>query len=870
MFTNEENILLEAISKMFSINNEERQASEKNIQIWLQETYPQILLTCNKFIVCEKLSIKIREYSCFLIKMCTDITHYQDWKNINLELKKSVQTNALSLLGHQNSSLRNQACIIVTSIFEASVRDQGWPDLIKILCNASYNDNIEFKLSAINTLGMIWEKLPKEPFSFEELTLMEKVIIDLLNKPQTEELTVKCLNAYQYFILYIKEKFVDPKYTENTLKMLITYCNSINDLYTSEISKLAIHRITEIILLAYDFVEEHFRNISEYFIQLIINKEEKIATQAIIFFIEVSDDEVDRKMKNFSYKKYISSIWDILWPCIQYILKVGRKGDLDESCSYDQVEYLLINLSILCDESVIDDIFNYMKEKLNENDPLKNISAIYVFGSLMETVHEEKINLVIPASIESMVNLFGKNNDQLNIKLSWCFCQICLHHPNVILLNKNLFDFFISRIINLLNDQYISNLVKINFCEVIYTLSSNIINNDMQSWNLFSPFLKNLLMILENLAYLTNSFDFNNNLTEKCFIAISSLLECSSEIDSELISYFMDKIYQRLIEAQDINKFGRDKLKLISYQSNLCLVIQGLCNNSIYNIIKLDNQKIEGYFNIIENFFKLNLSIFENGLLALSGIITLISDNKIDNLLQRLMVYIIYALNNYTDAENCNAACLSLLDLIPASKEKFYPYIKEILPLFIKIINADDTKKNILNLIILVYSEMFSCIGEKIWEYREEPLNYMKKILEFSINNIDYYLDDKKVDQDDLNYFINLNKNVVDFIENVSEYLKTCNNDIQKEEFKKYIQDITEYLESMMQNQILNPSNEYIRSCLTFLINFAKIYQKFLLNKINDYSLERLFNFANKSEEENIMNLTEILKSQLFKLDFSN
>ena len=105
-------------------------------------------------------------------------------------------------------------------------------------------------------------------------------------------------------------------------------------------------------------------------------------------------------------------------------------------------------------------------------------------------------------------------------------------------------------------------------------------------------------------------------------------------------------------------------------------MIQGLCNNSIYNIIKLDNQKIEGYFNIIENFFKLNLSIFENGLLALSGLITLISDNKIDNLLQRLMVYIIYALNNYPDAENCNAACLSLLDLMVIMFNLYYTFFK--------------------------------------------------------------------------------------------------------------------------------------------------------------------------------------------------
>ena len=54
MFSNEEKLFLEAISKMFSNNNEERTASQNNIQSWLQETYLQVLVSCNKFIISEK------------------------------------------------------------------------------------------------------------------------------------------------------------------------------------------------------------------------------------------------------------------------------------------------------------------------------------------------------------------------------------------------------------------------------------------------------------------------------------------------------------------------------------------------------------------------------------------------------------------------------------------------------------------------------------------------------------------------------------------------------------------------------------------------------------------------------------------------
>ena len=165
MFTDQEKLFLEAIAKMFSNNNEERRASENNIKTWIEQTYLQVLETCNKFIICEDLPSNIRQYACYLITLCTGIDHYQHWQKINSEIKASVQSNVLGLLGNKISSLRQQACIMVASIFAVSVRDQGWPDLIKILCNACSVDNIEFKISAINTRNDLG-KTPKRPFFF--------------------------------------------------------------------------------------------------------------------------------------------------------------------------------------------------------------------------------------------------------------------------------------------------------------------------------------------------------------------------------------------------------------------------------------------------------------------------------------------------------------------------------------------------------------------------------------------------------------------------------------------------------------------------------------------------------------------------------
>ena len=864
MFSNEEKLFLETISAMLSPNNEQRNLAQENIKKWIKETYLQVLQACNKFIVCKQIKPEIRRYSCYIIQLLTNEDCYENWQKISLDLKTSVQNNSLGLLGDEEPSIRLSACTLVNSICIISIKDQGWPNLINILCGACRDNNIEFKISAVKTLSMIWESLPKEPFSLEELSLMENTIIYLLSNPQSPVLSKQSLKAYQNFINYIKNKFADKDYLQSSLKLLINFC-SINNINTEKVGKSAIHAISKLIITAYDYIEPHFQNISEFFIELCKGNNEELAIQSYIFFTDISNEEINRKNKKFHYKKYMQTIWNKLWPCIQYSLNNRTNLKNGEGYSrYESISPLLYNISIICDETIIDDIFTYMGAKLNDSNPLINDSAIYAFASIVETTHEKKIETVIPDSIQSIASLFNKRCEELNETLSWCLETICNAHAKIIIINKKVFQFLISTILTLLKDQPLKNKVKMHLCEAIFNLASYIYNHNYQDLNMFGPFLQDLLGTIELLAYMPQSYDSEQNLSEKCFVAIASLLECSTDNDKTLIAFFMEKILNRLNEAQNEQNFGNSKEKMNNFQSYLCLCVHSLCKNVVFNLINLDNQKIENYVNIIENVFKIRGGVFEEGFLALSGLITLISDNQVDKLLERIMVYILFALNNYKDAKNCESACLSLLDVISASKEKFIGYINKIYPLFNNIIKAEDVEKNILTLIILVYSELFNNIGEQIWVYVEDPMNYMEKIINFSVSNHEKYLNDK-IEVEEYNYFIKLNDGLVDYISNVTSILGK-DDEFKKEAFKNYIPDILDYLSVMMGNSMFNPDTNYLSSCFTFLINLAEIYKKYIFKKINDYALQRLFTLAVDSYDDNLIHLKDYLQNLIFTI----
>ena len=145
------------------------------------------------------------------------------------------------------------------------------------------------------------------------------------------------------------------------------------------------------------------------------------------------------------------------------------------------------------------------------------------------------------------------------------------------------------------------------------------------------------------------------------------------------------------------------------------------------------------------------------------------------------------------------------------------------------------------------------------------PLNYMNQLINFSVRNNEKYLNNFKIEQDELNYFIKLNEGLVDFICNVASFLSNANQSLH-EEFKNYLPEILEYLTTMMENSMFNPSSTYLSSAISFLIDFGQIYRKQVFRKLNDYTLQRLFQFANNSYDDEVINLKDYLQNLIFTI----
>ena len=859
MFNNQENLFLQTIQKMLnSSDNQARNKAEEDIKLWAKESYQQILEACNKFMICEQLNSDIRRYACYLMSFLFTEEQYENWQKIDENLKTQIRDNSLGLLGNKIKEIRQSASILVSSIEKISIKNKEWPNLISTLCKACESDEIEFKISSIKTLGLIWEKISKDNFSNDELILMENSIIKiLLSSSCSLDLSLESLKSYQYFIKYITDRFKDEQYLQSTLKMLTSFCEVKK--YNIEIITKAIHRISEVVIAAYDYMESQANNIIEFFGFMCNGDNDEIAVQSYIFLTELAQEEYLRIIRKIKCNNYIDSSWNILWRIIQNTLNnVNNIAYKNEVNSFKSLSDLFYYISKICNEKVIDDIFEYMREKMNDQNPLIINSAIYSFASILETTHFLKIKKVIYSSIQPLCNFLNIKCEELNKTVAWCFEQICEYHGDIIIKSADICQLTLNMISNNLKNKDLSLKVKIYLCTSLFDLTLYVKGSEIQKLNIFNQYLLDFLVTLDYLAFSPTSYDADNNLSRYCFIALSGLIKCSSDSEEQILSQFLDNLLERFCQANDIKNFGGIKENQYQAQSFLCMILESFCTGG--NIAKLTYPKIELFFNKIELFFQ-QRGIFEEGLLALSKLSLLISSKEFSQLMSIIMNHIFNCLKEYQDFSNCKTALLCLIDLITTSKESFTPYIQNLIQYFKDIMGKPDANKELFSYFLIIYSDLFEYVGESIWEYVQTPLEYMNYVLNFCINNCDNYLSNQ-TEKEDYDYYLNLNNNVMDLISNILRRIVKETNE-RKSAFYQYVPNIIYYLNFMFQKNNFFPDNDYILSCIGTLFDLIEIYKDEILKSINKNSSKRLTELAINTRDGEIISLNEALQNYI-------
>ena len=187
-----------------------RTNAEAQLSLMANQNFPQLLYLLSEELSNENKLKENRQLSASIIK--NSIVYHDklldEWKKINTDLKNQIKTRILSSLASNIKEVRKSASSAVAGICKIELPEGKWPEIIECLVSNSFNQNLNFRLASLETLGYICEEINVKSISTQEVDAILTALIKNLNDDACD-LTIAqfCLNALKYAISLAEKNF---------------------------------------------------------------------------------------------------------------------------------------------------------------------------------------------------------------------------------------------------------------------------------------------------------------------------------------------------------------------------------------------------------------------------------------------------------------------------------------------------------------------------------------------------------------------------------------------------------------------------------------------------------------------------------------
>lgn len=393
-------------------------------------------------------------------------------------------------------------------------------------------------------------------------------------------------------------------------------------------------------------------------------------------------------------KKFCDKYYSCILPTIFNDLKTNENKDTN---IYDDLFFqaiiLLSGFSECCSIMFLEETLSFVIDNItNTNENLKKASVI-AFGSILKSNHKEKLRGIIVDSLENFFDLIIDEKISLNLKESifWVLVKI----------TKNFFEIFeekqrLEKMLNIIKIVLKSQNKKIisNSLEIIRVLYKNFKPEEGRNSNILSGYTKPLLQNLYLYSYEISDIQknsqsqitqevFENNLIYQTFLSIAAIIE-NSALDAKFVIF---ELFKKILEdfKKSLICFGfnySDPGIYISkdlkdlYQNCYCIC---LCSFMISDLIQIDFQTGKEISELIYLSFKEREEVFEEGVYVISEL-ALTLENEFEIIFKEGFGYFLINALKSSDTNLKRIVFIAISDIIRSLKEKFEPYLKEILP----------------------------------------------------------------------------------------------------------------------------------------------------------------------------------------------
>jgi importin subunit beta-1 len=243
-----------------------RESAEKALSELAVDNPPKFLFSLASELADEGKSTHSRQMAAALMKNFITINEKtkQIWMNLENNSKDQIKNLILSTLASQDKSVRKAAGLVIAAICKVDLPlTEKWPNLISSLCSNSYNENLNIRHAAIESLGYMCEELNNKSIDAVSVdSILTALIKNITEKQVNDDILFTALNAFLHCLPLAEKNFSKPNELEIIMNALFDVCgnNMSKDFILEKVSQILI----DICEIYYDYIGNFILKIGEY------------------------------------------------------------------------------------------------------------------------------------------------------------------------------------------------------------------------------------------------------------------------------------------------------------------------------------------------------------------------------------------------------------------------------------------------------------------------------------------------------------------------------------------------------------------------------------------------------------------------------
>ena len=866
---NIEQILSNALSPEKSIN----QPAMTEINNLSQANFSLFMHSLGNILSNESKPTNIRQLSAILMK--NSLIYFEnlqnEWKTkLSTEDKNTIKLLILSSLASKHKEIRTSTSNVIASICKI---DQplmnNWPDLINSLVKNCFNEDINLKLAAIETLGYVCEEINIKAIDTSTVdNILNSLIQNLINCNDVT-IAIQVLKSLIHTVKLAEKNFS----SEKELNIIMNSIFSVVEKFQTneEILEKTAMLFIEIIGISnyYKYFNRFFEQIIKFSFNIVSAYEstnEKLSLLGIEIICSIGDEEL--KLENASKIKiddffsgnfknnsnaYFNKISNQLQELIIKYVKVPEEDEDENEWNLSKgCLYILSLLVKIADLNNINDFFKKLGEQIkscnNVNDKCK---CWLLLSSALHTVYKNEMFTLISSNLN---NIFKDLNNIKEVKLqksaSFLLIQITKLYPKI--LDSNKLNQIISLLLNCLK------ISKPSVYQNIFIILQNIIksNGDLQTnkssnslSNYFDDIIRGIFIHATKEA-ISNSE--NTKLALSRLMTIGTLIDYSShdkqEKIMEILLQFLQEIESTYTEFQDMISKGASQEKIFEIQDYYYTLLRIIFNKYKTQINLSLGLKI---WELTDKIFKFRKTVFEEANLALASLATNMKESFYE-IFNNYYPFIELSIKSYNISTLSKSGLVALQNSILSIKNNIENKANDIINTLIDVCTSNEVSRGNKTIAISCLGEIAINIGLKFSYYLSTVMQLLFSACEMGANI------NENEDEDTIEFICNLRYELIMTFTCIEFSVED-----KTELLNPYIQNIFIFFKSIVNDKVC--TNEKILKCmLNFVIDIINIYGEDIKQICDEVFASNLINnirsYGNKDNDSELSQHEQLLK----------